>query len=91
MFMEKLVRETERLSLICSMLDTMRRADKDRNARGWTSPIGMLKITRCCAVISELCTSIAKAGYRECDRQALEEIMRETRQVLHLLNARAAG
>lgn len=26
MFMEKLVRETERLSLICSMLDTMRRA-----------------------------------------------------------------
>ncbi|EJZ22243.1 hypothetical protein RCCGEPOP_05801, partial [Rhizobium sp. Pop5] len=38
MFMEKLVRETERLSLICSMLDTMRRADKDRNARGWTSP-----------------------------------------------------
>ncbi|EJZ16417.1 hypothetical protein RCCGEPOP_36104 [Rhizobium sp. Pop5] len=42
-------------------------------------------------MICELGTSIAKAGCRECDRQTLEEIMRETRQVLHLLNARAAS
>ncbi|MGO7653245.1 hypothetical protein ACC688_37145, partial [Rhizobium ruizarguesonis] len=62
MFMDKLVRETERLSLLCSLLDTMRRADKDRNVRVWTSPIGMLKITRCCAAISELGTPISKAG-----------------------------
>lgn len=91
MFMEKLVRETQRLSLICSMLDTMRRADGDRNARGWTSPIGMLKITRSCAMICELGTFIAKAGYRECDKATLEEILNETRQVLHSLNAQAAA
>ncbi|AJC77675.1 hypothetical protein IE4803_CH00416 [Rhizobium etli bv. phaseoli str. IE4803] len=91
MFMEKLVRETERLSLISSMLDTMRRADQDRNARGWTSPIGLLKMTRSCATISELATSIAKAGYRECDRQTLEEILSETRQVLYSLQAEFAS
>ncbi|MBB4573194.1 hypothetical protein PYR71_03285 [Rhizobium sp. MC63] len=91
MFMEKLVRETERLSLICSMFDTMRRADQDRDARGWTSPIGLLKITRSCAMISELATAIAKAGYRECDRQTLEEILGETRQVLYALRAQATG
>ena len=91
MFMEKLVRETQRLSLICSMLDTMRRADKDRNARGWTSPIGLLKITLSCAMISELATSIALAGYRECDKQTLEEILSETRQVLYTLQAQAAA
>lgn len=91
MFMEKLVRETQRLSLICSLFDTMRRADEDRNARGWTSPIGMLKITASCAMICELGTSIAKAGYRECDKATLEEILNETRQVLHSLNARAAA
>jgi len=91
MFMEKLVRETQRLSLICSMLDTMRRADEDRNARGWTSPIGMLKIIGSCAMICELGTSIAKAGYRECDKATLEDILNETRQVLHSLNAQAAA
>ncbi len=91
MFMEKLVRETERLSLICSMFDTMRRADQDRDARGWTSPIGLLKITRSCAMISELATAIAKAGYRECDRQTLEEILGETRQVLYAMRAQATG
>lgn len=91
MFMEKLVRETQRLSLICSMLDTMRRADEDRNARGWTSPIGMLKITASCAMICELGTAIAKAGYRECDKATLEEILNETRQVLHSLNTQAAA
>ena len=91
MFMEKLVRETERLSLICSLLDTMRRADRDRNARGWTSPIGLLKMTRSCATISELATSIAKAGYRESDRQTLEEILSETRQVLYSLQAEFAS
>jgi hypothetical protein len=51
----------------------------------------MLEITRCCAVISDLALSIAKAGYRECDKQTLDEIASETRQVLYSMKAQFAA
>ena len=88
--MDRLLRETERLALICSMLDRMRQTDKNPNAIGWSSPFGMLQITRSCALISELATSIAEAGYRECDKGMLDEITSETRHVLYSLTAQAA-
>ncbi|WP_454847968.1 hypothetical protein [Rhizobium binxianense] len=91
MFMEKLLSETRRLSVICSMLDTMRQADGNPDARGWTSPVGLLKITASCAAIAELAAAIARAGYRECDKATLEEITGEMRHVLYALNAPAAA
>jgi hypothetical protein len=90
MFMDSLLRETERLALIYSMLDRMRQTDKNPDAIGWSSPYGMLQMTRSCALISELATSIAEAGYRECEKGMLDEITSETRHVLYSLTAQAA-
>ncbi|TCU18074.1 hypothetical protein [Rhizobium sullae] len=87
MFMEGLLRETQKLANIFTAMEALRLADEHGNPRGWASPFGLLQITRCCAIISDLAFSIAKAGYRECDKATLDEIASETRKVLYSVNA----
>jgi hypothetical protein len=91
MFMDRLLRETQCLANVFSAVEALRLADEHGNPRGWASPCGMLEITRCCAVISDLALSIAKAGYRECDKETLDEIASETRQVLYSMKAQFAA
>ena len=91
MFMEKLLQETQRLSVIVSMLEIMKQSDGNLEARGWNTPIGMAKITSSCLVIGELSGAIIDAGYRECDKATLDGIMSETRQVLNTLLARGSA
>ena len=87
MFMRSLVRETQRLSDMFTILEALRRADEHGNPRGWKSPYGLLEVTRSCTLICELASMIAKAGYRECDRPTLEAITQEARQVLYSVQA----
>ena len=87
MFMRSLVRETQRLSDMFTILETLRGADEHGNVRGWQSSYGLLEVTRSCALICELASMIAKAGYRECDRPTLEAIMQEARQILYSVQA----
>jgi hypothetical protein len=87
MFMDRLLRETQLLANIFTAIEALRLADERGIPRGWASPFGLLQITRCCSRISDLTASIAKAGYRECDREMLEEIASETRKVLYSVNA----
>jgi hypothetical protein len=89
MFMRSLVRETQRLSDMFTILEALRRADEHGNPRGWKSPYGLLEVTRCCTLICELASMIAKAGYRECDRPTLEAITMEARQVLYSVHAQS--
>lgn len=89
MFMEKLLQETQRLSVIVSMLEIMKQSDSNIEARGWNTPIGMAKITGSCLKIGELSGAIIDAGYRECDKPTLDGIMSETRQVLNTLLTQA--
>lgn len=91
MFMEKLLQETQRLSVIVSMLEIMKQSDSNPEARGRNTPIGMAKITASCLVIGELSAAIVSAGYRECDKATLNGIMSETRQVLDTLLTQAAA
>jgi hypothetical protein len=91
MFLERLLRETQRLANIFTAIEALRLADERGNPRGWASPFGLLQITRCCATISDLTLSIAKAGYRECDKATLDEIASETRKVLYSVNAQVGA
>lgn len=91
MFMDRLLRETQRLANIFTAMEALRLADERGNPRGWASPFGLLQIIRCCGVISDLVTAIAKAGYRECDRETLEEIASENRRVLYSVHAQISA
>lgn len=91
MFMDRLFNETQRLAAIFSGLEALRLADEQGNPRGWASPFGLLQIIRCCAGILELSSCVAKAGYRECDRETLDEIASETRKVLYSVQAQVAA
>ncbi len=91
MFMGSLLQETRRLADMFTMLEALRNADEHGNPRGWNSPFGLLKITQSCAIICELATAIAKAGYRECDKATLEAIAGEARNVLYSVNEQVAA
>ncbi len=91
MFMDRLLRETQLLANIFTAIEALRLADEHGNPRGWASPFGLLQIIRCCDKISDLTDSIAKAGYRECDREMLEEIASENRKVLYSVNEQIAA
>jgi hypothetical protein len=89
MFMHSLVRETQRLSDMFTLLEALRTADEHGNPRGWKSPFGLLRVTQSCALICELATMIAKAGYRECDRPTVEAIALEAREILYSVQAQS--
>jgi hypothetical protein len=91
MFMDRLLREAQSLADIFTAVEALRLADEHGNPRGWASPCGMLEITRCCSVISDLALSIAKTGYCECDKEILDDIVSETRQVLYSMTAHFAA
>jgi hypothetical protein len=91
MFLDRLLRETQFLANIFTAVEALRLSDEHGNPRGWASPCGKLEIIRRCAVICDLALSIAKAGYRECDKETLDEIASETRQVLYSMKAQFAA
>ncbi|SCW37167.1 hypothetical protein SAMN02927900_01100 [Rhizobium mongolense subsp. loessense] len=91
MFMRSLIRETQRLADMFTVLEALRNADEHGNPRSWNSPVGLLEITQSCAIICDLAAAIAKAGYRECDRPTLEEITSEARKVLYSVNMQGAA
>ncbi|MFS8046836.1 hypothetical protein [Rhizobium sp. BR 314] len=47
---------------------------------------GLLNITLSCSRISDICSSIAKAGYWECEREMVMQIGAQSRNILHSLN-----
>ncbi|NLS02079.1 hypothetical protein HGP14_01675 [Rhizobium sp. P32RR-XVIII] len=91
MFMGSLLQETRRLAEMFTVLEALRNADEHGTPRGWNSPFGMLEITRSCAIICELATAIAKAGYRECDKATVDAIAGEARSVLYSVNEQVAA
>ena len=84
MFMEQLLAEVRRLVDAFSRLEPAERQDD----AGWISPVGLLQIVCCCSRISELGSMIAKAGYRECEKELLEEITGQARLVLYNISGR---
>lgn len=47
---------------------------------------GLLNIALSCSRISDICSSIAKAGYWECEREMVTQIAAQSRNILHSLN-----
>ena len=84
MFMEQLLAEVRRLVDAFSRLEPVDRHDD----AGWISPAALLQIVCCCSRISELGSSIAKAGYRECEKELLEQITGQARLVLYNISGR---
>jgi hypothetical protein len=83
MFMESLVAEVRTLARRFTSLEALQRADADGRPVDWHSARGMLDLVIACDRISELSSRIAKAGYRECERELLAEIGAQSRFILY--------
>jgi len=86
MFMERLVAEVDTMARRFTSVDALRRADEDGKPVAWYSARGMLDFVIACDRISDISTRIAKAGYRECDRDLLHEIGAESRHILYSIS-----
>ncbi len=83
MFMENLVGEVRTLARRFTSMEAARKALSDGEPVAWHSARGMLDLIIACNHISELSSKIAKAGYRECDKEMLAEIGAQSRHVLY--------
>jgi hypothetical protein len=83
MFMESLVGEVRTLARRFTSIEAASKAEPDGDPVAWHSARGMLDLVIACNHISELSSKIAKAGYRECEKEMLEEIGAQSRRVLY--------
>ena len=83
MFMESLVGEVRTLARRFTTIEAQRAIHPDEEPMAWHSARGMLDLIIACDRISEMSGRIAKAGYRECDREMLQEIGAQSRMVLY--------
>ncbi|WP_337268001.1 hypothetical protein [Oryzifoliimicrobium ureilyticus] len=89
MFIERLELEASKLASAVSVLQMLEKIpQEDRGELSWGMPYSRLRITSSCFSILELASAVAKAGYRECDALTLDEIKRETFDILHEVCAR---
>jgi hypothetical protein len=86
MSIESLVAEVRTIANRFSAIDALRRAAEDGEPVAWYSARGMLDFAIACARISEISARIAKAGYRECDKDVLAEIGAESREILYCIS-----
>ena len=87
MFMESLIAEVRTLADRFTAADAQKRAAVDGEPVVWHSARGLLDFVIACNRISEISARIAKAGYRECERDLLAEIGAESRYILYSLGS----
>jgi hypothetical protein len=83
MFMESLVGEVRTLARRFTTMEAASRATLDGEPVAWHTARGMLDLIIACNQISEISSKIAKAGYRECEKEMLADIGAQSRHVLY--------